>query len=228
MPTDPVTDIPARWHPSLADELLQPYWTDLQDFVAIERRNHRVYPSQEEVFAALDATPHSTVRAVILGQDPYHGEGQAHGLCFSVRHGVPVPPSLRNIHAELHDDLGIEPPRHGNLGAWARRGVLLLNTTLTVREGEAGSHRGHGWETFTDRIIGAVNERQECTVFILWGAHARSKKSLVTNPLHTVIESAHPSPLSARNGFLGSKPFSRANTALVEAGLEPLDWSLDG
>ena len=228
MPTDPVTDIPARWHPSLADELLQPYWTDLQDFVANERRNHRVYPSQEEVFAALDATPHSTVRAVILGQDPYHGEGQAHGLCFSVRHGVPVPPSLRNIHAELHDDLGIEPPRHGNLGAWARRGVLLLNTTLTVREGEAGSHRGKGWETFTDRIIGVVNERQERTVFILWGAHARSKKSLVTNPLHTVIESAHPSPLSARNGFLGSKPFSRANAALVEAGLEPLDWSLDG
>ena len=228
MPTDPVTDIPARWHPSLADELSQPYWTDLQDFVAIERRNHRVYPSQEEVFAALDATSHSTVRAVILGQDPYHGEGQAHGLCFSVRHGVPVPPSLRNIHAELHDDLGIKPPRHGNLGAWARRGVLLLNTTLTVREGEAGSHRGHGWETFTDRIIGAVNERPERTVFILWGAHARSKKSLVTNPLHTVIESAHPSPLSARNGFLGSKPFSRANAALVEAGLEPLDWSLDG
>jgi len=228
VPTDPVTDVPARWHPSLAGELSRPYWSALQEFVEDERRQHRVYPPHEEVFAALDATPHSAVRAVILGQDPYHGEGQAHGLCFSVHHGVPVPPSLRNIRAELRDDLGIEPPRHGNLGAWARRGVLLLNTTLTVREGEAGSHRGKGWETFTDHVIKAVNERTVRTVFILWGTHARLKKALVTNPLHTVIESAHPSPLSARNGFLGSKPFSRANAALVEAGLEPLDWSLDG
>ncbi|MEY4364877.1 MAG: hypothetical protein RLZZ305_221 [Actinomycetota bacterium] len=228
MPTDPVTHVPAGWHPSLADEVSRPYWRELQEFVEDERQRHLVYPPPEEVFTALESTAYSGVRAVILGQDPYHGEGQAHGLCFSVRRGVPVPPSLRNIHTELRDDLGIAAPSHGNLSAWARRGVLLLNTTLTVRGGEAGSHRGRGWETFTDRVIEAVNERTERTVFVLWGTHARSKKSLVTNPLHTVIESAHPSPLSARHGFLGSRPFSRANAALVEAGLEPMDWSLDG
>ena len=186
-----------------------------------------MFPPQNEVFNALHETPFASVRVVILGQDPYHGAGQAHGLCFSVRRGVAVPPSLRNIHAELRSDLGIDPPSHGDLSAWARRGVLLLNTTLTVREGQAGSHQGRGWETFTDRVIETVNERNERTVFVLWGGHARKKKALVTNPVHAVIESAHPSPLSAHNGFLGSRPFSRANAALVEAGLAPVDWSLD-
>ena len=215
------------WNPLLRDELAKPYWADLQQFVADERRRHRVVPPENEVFAALHETPFASVRVVILGQDPYHGAGQAHGLCFSVRRGVAVPPSLRNIHAELRSDLGIDTPSHGNLSAWARRGVLLLNTTLTVREGQAGSHQGRGWETFTDRVIEKVNERNERTVFVLWGGHARKKKALVTNPLHTVIESAHPSPLSAHNGFLGSRPFSRANAALEETGLEPIDWGLD-
>lgn len=219
--------MPTDWNPLLRDELNKPYWAGLQRFVADERRQHRVFPPEDEVFAALHETPFASVRVVILGQDPYHGAGQAHGLCFSVRRGVAVPPSLRNIHAELRSDLGIDAPSHGNLTAWARRGVLLLNTTLTVREGQAGSHQGHGWESFTDRVIETVNERTERTVFVLWGGHARKKKALVTNPLHTVIESAHPSPLSAHNGFLGSRPFSRANAALAEAGLEPVDWSLD-
>lgn len=219
--------MPTDWNPLLRDELNKPYWAGLQRFVADERRQHRVFPPEDEVFAALHETPFASVRVVILGQDPYHGAGQAHGLCFSVRKGVAVPPSLRNIHAELRSDLGVDTPSHGNLSAWARRGVLLLNTTLTVREGQAGSHQGHGWETFTDRVIETVNERTERTVFVLWGGHARKKKALVTNPLHTVIESAHPSPLSAHNGFLGSRPFSRANAALAEAGLEPVDWGLD-
>ncbi|MFM8794469.1 MAG: uracil-DNA glycosylase, partial [Acidimicrobiales bacterium] len=211
--------VPTDWNPLLREELERPYWADLQQFVADERRRHRVFPPEDEVFAALHETPFASVRVVILGQDPYHGAGQAHGLCFSVRRGVAVPPSLRNIHAELRSDLGIDTPSHGDLSAWARRGVLLLNTTLTVREGQAGSHQGRGWETFTDRVIETVNERTERTVFVLWGGHARKKKALVRNPLHTVIESAHPSPLSAHNGFLGSRPFSRANAALVEAGL---------
>ena len=219
--------MPTDWNPLLRDELNKPYWAGLQQFVADERRQHRVFPPEDEVFAALHETPFASVRVVILGQDPYHGAGQAHGLCFSVRKGVAVPPSLRNIHAELRSDLGIDTPSHGNLTAWARRGVLLLNTTLTVREGQAGSHQGHGWETFTDRVIETVNERTERTVFVLWGGHARKKKALVTNPLHTVIESAHPSPLSAHNGFLGSRPFSRANDALAGAGLPAVDWSLD-
>lgn len=215
------------WNPVLRDEFAQPYWTALQDFVREERRAHRVFPPEDEVFAALHETPYASTRVVILGQDPYHGAGQAHGLCFSVRRGVRIPPSLQNIHAELRSDLGLTVPGHGNLTAWARRGVLLLNTTLTVREGQAGSHHGRGWETFTDRVIAAVNDRAERTVFMLWGNHARKKKALITNPLHRVMESAHPSPLSAHNGFLGSRPFSRANAALADAGLEPIDWSLD-
>ncbi|MFM8553420.1 MAG: uracil-DNA glycosylase [Acidimicrobiales bacterium] len=219
--------MPTDWNPLLRDELAKPYWADLQQFVADERRRHRVFPPENEVFVALHETPFASVRVVILGQDPYHGAGQAHGLCFSVRRDVAVPPSLRNIHSELRSDLSIDTPSHGNLSAWARRGVLLLNTTLTVREGQAGSHQGRGWETFTDRVIEKVNERNERTVFVLWGGHARKKKALVTNPVHAVIESAHPSPLSAHNGFLGSRPFSRANAALVEAGLAPVDWSLD-
>lgn len=214
------------WNPLLREELSQQYFADLQTFVQGERERFRVYPPESEVFAALHETPYRATKVVILGQDPYHGAGQAHGLCFSVRPGVRVPPSLQNIFKELRDDLGIDIPSHGNLTRWARQGVLLLNTTLTVREGQAGSHQGKGWETFTDRVIRTVNEKEERTVFVLWGSHARKKRALVTNARHSVIESAHPSPLSAHNGFFGSRPFSRVNSALEEAGLSPVDWSL--
>jgi len=186
-----------------------------------------VYPPHDEVFSALHLTPYVDTRVLILGQDPYHGPKQAHGLCFSVRRGITIPPSLANIYIELRDDLGIEPPKHGNLEAWAKQGVLLLNTTLTVRGGQAASHAGKGWETFTDEVIKAVNDKDHRVVFILWGSHARKKKALVDTDRHVVIESAHPSPLSARNGFFGSKPFSRTNVALEAVGLDPIDWRLE-
>ena len=214
------------WNPLLRGEFEQPYWRDLQAFVGAERAAHVVYPAAPDVFAALHLTPFRAARVVILGQDPYHGPGQAHGLCFSVRHGVRIPPSLTNIHKELASDLGVPIPAHGNLEKWARQGVLLLNTTLTVRGGEAGSHQGHGWETFTDQVIRTVNGKDERVVFILWGSHARRKKELIDTDRHSVIESAHPSPLSAHNGFFGSRPFSRTNDALVAAGLAPMDWEL--
>ncbi len=214
------------WNPVLREELGKPYWAELQRFVADERARHTVYPAPDEVFAALHLTPYAEVKVLILGQDPYHGEGQAHGLCFSVRPGVPQPPSLRNVFAELQADLGIAPPRHGCLDAWARQGVLLLNATLTVRARQAASHQGKGWETFTDQVIRAVNDKPERVVFVLWGASARRKKALVDRSRHVVIESAHPSPLSAHNGFFGSRPSSRANEALVAAGREPVDWRL--
>lgn len=214
------------WNPVLRAELDAPYWAELQSFVGEERRHHTVYPPANEVFAALHLTSYESTRVLILGQDPYHGPGQAHGLCFSVRRGVPIPPSLRNIHTELQSDLGIAPPRHGNLEAWATQGVLLLNTTLTVRAGQAGSHHGRGWETFTDQVIRAVSAKSERVVFVLWGANARRKRPLVDEVRHVVIESAHPSPLSAHNGFFGSRPFSRANDALVDAGRDPVDWRI--
>lgn len=212
------------WNPLLRGEFGQPYWQQLQDFVAGQRARHVVYPADADVFAALHLTTYADTRVVILGQDPYHGAGQAHGLCFSVRRGVPVPPSLQNIYKELTADLGIPAPQHGNLEAWARQGVLLLNATLTVRAGQAASHQGKGWEAFTDQVLRVVNDKPHRVVFILWGAYARRKKALVDTTRHTVIESAHPSPLSAHNGFFGSRPFSRANAALVEAGLAPIDW----
>jgi uracil-DNA glycosylase len=214
------------WNPVLRDEFSKPYWVDLQAFVAEERRHHPVHPPADEVFAALHLTAYRDVKVLILGQDPYHGPGQAHGLCFSVRRGVPIPPSLRNIYAELRDDLGIEPPNHGCLDAWARQGVLLLNATLTVRAGAAGSHQKRGWETFTDQVIRAVDAKPERVVFVLWGASARRKRDLIDRNRHVIIESAHPSPLSARNGFFGSRPFSRTNEALVAAGRAPVDWRI--
>ncbi len=214
------------WNPILRAELAKPYWPELQRFVADERAQHAVYPSHDEVFAALHLTPFEQVEVVILGQDPYHGPGQAHGLCFSVRPGVSQPPSLRNILKELQTDLGIGPGAHGCLDAWATQGVLLLNTTLTVRAGQAASHQGKGWETFTDEVIRAVSAKPERVVFILWGAAARKKQVLVDTAHHTVIESAHPSPLSAHQGFFGSRPFSRTNEALLEAGRDPVDWQL--
>lgn len=214
------------WNPILRSQLTEPYWADLQQFVADERARGPVYPSHDEVFAALHLTPYSSVKVLILGQDPYHGPGQAHGLCFSVERRVPPPPSLQNILKELEADLGIPPPDHGCLDAWAAQGVLLLNATLTVRARQAASHQGKGWERFTDAVIAAVSDKAERVVFILWGASARKKRSLVDLDRHVVIESPHPSPLSAHNGFFGSRPFSRANEALVAAGREPIDWRL--
>ena len=214
------------WNPLLREELAKPYWAELQAFVADERARGPVYPSADDVFAALHLTPYASVEVLILGQDPYHGPKQAHGLCFSVQPGIAPPPSLKNIFKELQDDLGYPPPNHGDLRAWATQGVLLLNTSLTVRGGQAASHQGKGWETFTDRVIGAVNDKPETVVFILWGAAARKKKAFIDTSRHVIIESAHPSPLSAHNGFFGSKPFSRTNEALVAAGREPIDWRI--
>jgi uracil-DNA glycosylase len=214
------------WNPILRDEFAKPYWSELQDFVYAERTQHEVYPPHDDVFAALHLTPYADVKVLILGQDPYHGPGQAHGLCFSVRPGVPVPPSLVNIYKELESDLAITPPDHGNLEPWARQGVLLLNASLTVRAHQAASHQGKGWETFTDEVIRAVNDKTDRVVFMLWGAAARRKKAFVDTSRHVIIESPHPSPLSAHRGFLGSRPFSRANEALIAAGREPVDWRL--
>lgn len=214
------------WNPLLRREFAKPYWAELHQFVAAERARHQVFPPADEVFAALHQTPYDSVKVLILGQDPYHGPGQAHGLCFSVRPGVPLPPSLRNIFTELEADLGIAPPDHGCLDAWTTQGVLLLNTSLTVRAREAASHQRKGWETFTDEVIRAVDSKPERVVFILWGAAARKKKALIDRARHAVIESAHPSPLSAYNGFFGSRPFSRTNEALEAAGREPVDWRI--
>jgi uracil-DNA glycosylase len=214
------------WNPILKAELDKPYFADLRTFVDEERRRHQVFPAAEDVFAALHLTPYADVKVLILGQDPYHGPGQAHGLCFSVQRGVDVPPSLVNIYTELESDLGVPRPGHGNLEAWARQGVLLLNATLTVRARQAASHQGKGWETFTDAVIRAVNDKPERVVFVLWGSSARKKKVLVDTSRHVVIESPHPSPLSAHRGFFGSRPFSRANAALVAAGRDPVDWSI--
>lgn len=214
------------WNPLLRGEFDKLYWQELQAFVRAERARHTVYPPSEEVFAALHLTPHASVKALILGQDPYHGPRQAHGLCFSVRPGVPKPPSLQNIFAELRNDIGAPVPSHGSLEHWARQGVLLLNATLTVRARKAASHQRRGWERFTDEVIRVVNAKPERVVFILWGASARRKRSLVDTTRHVVIESAHPSPMAARGGFFDSRPFSRANEALAAAGRTPIDWEI--
>lgn len=214
------------WASFIDIESQKPYFQALQQFVLEERARYGVYPAVDSVYAALDVTPLAATKVVILGQDPYHGPGQAHGLSFSVQPGTPVPPSLRNIFKELQTDLGIEIPNHGNLTSWAEQGVLLLNTTLTVRAGEAASHVGHGWETFTDAVIDLINEKEERCVFVLWGANARKKKTRITQPHHLVLESAHPSPLSAYAGFFESRPFSQANAALQEFGITPIDWAL--
>jgi uracil-DNA glycosylase len=218
--------IPAGWSEALAPELAKPYVAPLAEFVAAERASATVYPPAGEEFTALALTPLDEVRAVILGQDPYHGPGQAHGLAFSVRKGVPVPPSLKNIYKELRSDLAITPPAHGHLADWARRGVLLLNTVLTVRQAEPNSHKGRGWEKLTDAIIRAVSARATPAVFILWGAPAQKKAALVDEGRHVILRAAHPSPLSAHNGFFGSRPFSQTNAALEERGLAPIDWSI--
>ncbi len=216
-----------EWKALLAPEFSKPYMADLKAYLQ-ERRGAgaRVFPKGADYFRALDLTPPEKVRAVILGQDPYHGEGQAHGLSFSVKPGVRIPPSLVNIYKELQSDLGITPARHGFLEHWAKQGVLLLNSVLTVEMGMAAAHQGKGWEKFTDAVIRAVNDLPQPVVFILWGSYAQKKAAFVDTSKHLVIKSVHPSPLSAHNGFFGTKPFSRANEFLVSKGYPPIDWKL--
>ena len=212
------------WSALLQREIGSQRHIELQRFIAHERLVSTVFPPAQDVYAALDLTSFESTKVVILGQDPYHGNGQAHGLSFSVRSNTPIPPSLRNIFKELFTDVAIQREQNGDLTGWARQGVLLLNTTLTVREGEPGSHQERGWQHITDTVISALNEKPTRVVFVLWGAHARAKKTLITQTHHVVIESAHPSPLSAHRGFFGSKPFSQINSALEEAGLSPINW----
>ena len=214
------------WDEILRSEFESEYYLSLREFLKYEYSHHRIYPPMNDIFNALRYTSYADTRVVILGQDPYHGEGQAHGLCFSVKDGTPPPPSLKNIFKELESDLGIKPPKNPELTGWARQGVLLLNTTLTVREGSPQSHKGHGWETFTDRVISLLSQREEPIVFILWGGNARAKKSLIDTKRHCIIESAHPSPLSAYNGFFGSRPFSRANDFLRSIGRDAIDFTI--
>lgn len=214
------------WDSLLADEFNKDYYLNLRQFLISEYNSRKIYPSMSDIFNALRATAYADVKAVILGQDPYHGEGQAHGMCFSVRKGTPPPPSLVNIFKELNTELGIPIPPHGELTAWAQSGVLLLNTVLTVREGSPNSHRGHGWEVLTDRIIELLNNRETPIVFLLWGGNARAKKKLIKNPAHLVLECAHPSPLSAYNGFFGCGHFAKTNEFLQKNGIEPIDWRI--
>jgi uracil-DNA glycosylase len=213
------------WYTKLEEELQKPYFKALEQFVKEERARFTVYPKESEVFNALKLTSFENVRVVILGQDPYHGLNQAHGLSFSVNDGIKPPPSLVNIYKELHSDVGFSVPNHGNLTEWARQGVLMLNATLTVRAGEPASHQKKGWEQFTDAIIKLISDEKDHCVFLLWGSYARSKTALIDTSKHLVLEAAHPSPL-ARGAFFGSRPFSQANTWLKKHGLEPIDWQL--
>lgn len=213
------------WDERLMGEFDKEYYLALREFLKGEYSTKKIYPPMHDIFNALRYTSYSDTRVVILGQDPYHGYGQAHGLCFSVREGVQPPPSLQNIFKELKNELGIEPPKSGELTGWARQGVLLLNTTLTVREGSPQSHKGRGWEILTDRIITEINEKETPVVFMLWGGNARAKKSLITNKKHLVLECAHPSPLSAWNGFFGSNHFIKANEFLQNVEEKAIDWS---
>lgn len=219
-------DLDPSWLAALAPETHKPYWNDLQRFVADERKHHTVYPPAEDVFNAFRYAPLDRVKVLLLGQDPYPGAGQAHGLCFSVRPGVRLPGSLRNIYQELNEDLGIPPVKHGYLESWARQGALMLNACLTVRAENPNSHAGKGWEHFTDAALQAVNAQKRTIVFLLWGAFAQKKIPLIDQSRHVIIKSAHPSPLSASNGFFHSKPFSKVNGALKKAGEKPIDWKL--
>jgi uracil-DNA glycosylase len=217
------SQIPLSWQSVLESEFSKPYIPKLEAFLEAERKAHQVFPPESEVFSALEFTPFEAVRVLVVGQDPYHDDGQAHGLAFSVQRGTKIPPSLVNMFKELESDLGVPRAKHGFLESWARQGVLMLNTVLTVRAHEAASHKGKGWENLTDAIIRAVSAKSDPVVFVLWGAHAQKKLELIDATRHTVLQSAHPSPLSARNGFFGSKPFSKINAALKT----PIDWSLE-
>ena len=215
------------WKEVLSTEFQKDYFKNLKKFLVDEKsKNKRIYPPGNLIFNAFDKTPFNKVKVVILGQDPYHGYGQAHGLCFSVPDGIKIPPSLRNIYKELHSDIGFIIPKSGNLEKWAKQGVLLLNATLTVRDSEAGSHQKKGWETFTDNVIKTVSDKRENIVFILWGNYAQSKEGLIDSTKHFIIKSVHPSPLSASRGFFGSKPFSKTNNYLESKGITKIDWNL--
>ncbi len=212
------------WDALLADEWQKPYYAKLHEFLKSEYSTTRVYPDMYDIYNALKYTSFADTRVVIIGQDPYHGRGQAHGLCFSVKKGVPLPPSLVNIYKEISDDLGVTMPEHGELTGWARQGVLLLNTVLTVREGQPNSHKDKGWEQFTDRVISELNRKETPVVFLLWGANAEKKARIITNPLHKKLITVHPSPLSAYRGFFGCRHFSATNRILTENGLSPIKW----
>ncbi|GAA4720358.1 uracil-DNA glycosylase [Brevibacillus fulvus] len=214
------------WASLLEEEFTKPYYTQLRQFLAEEYQRHTIYPDMYDIFNALHYTPYEQAKVVILGQDPYHGPGQAHGLSFSVKPGVAIPPSLQNIFKELRADVGCDLPNNGYLIKWAEQGVLLLNTVLTVREGLPNSHKGKGWEQFTDKVIAALNQRERPLVFLLWGKHAQAKRELITNGHHFIISSPHPSPLSASRGFFGSRPFSKTNQFLRSIGSGPIDWQI--
>jgi len=215
------------WYAILQQEFEKPYMTELRNFLRAEKAAGKViYPPGPQVFNAFNSTPFDQVKVVILGQDPYHGPGQAHGLCFSVKPGVPLPPSLQNIFKELQSDLGVAPPDHGCLQPWAEQGVLLLNATLTVERGRAGAHQGRGWEQFTDAAIHKLAEQRQGLVFILWGSYAQKKGAFIDRNKHLVLRAPHPSPLSAHRGFFGTRPFSQANGYLENNGVEPIDWAL--
>lgn len=218
----------ASWKKALHSEFEQAYMKELRSFLSSELKKKKIiYPKPSEYFAAFEHTPLEKVRVVILGQDPYHGPGQAHGLCFSVRMGVPPPPSLKNIFKEIHQDLKLPIPQHGCLSTWAEQGVLLLNSVLTVQDGMAASHRDRGWERFTDQVIRVVNEQSNPVVFLLWGSYAQKKGEFINRQKHLVLESVHPSPLSAHRGFLGCQHFSKTNAFLKAQGFTPIDWRLD-
>ncbi|MCW4359377.1 uracil-DNA glycosylase [Bacillus altitudinis] len=214
------------WWAVMKSEFEQPYYQELREWVKEEYRTQIVFPKPDDIYRALHLTSYEDVKVVILGQDPYHGPGQAHGLSFSVQPGVKHPPSLRNIFQELKDDLGCPVPNHGSLVSWAEQGVLLLNTVLTVRKGEANSHKGKGWERVTDRVIDVLNDRDQPVVFVLWGRHAQNKKERIDQSKHYIIESPHPSPFSARNGFFGSRPFSKVNAYLKQMGIHEINWCI--
>lgn len=214
------------WGPLLEEEFSKPYYLQLREFLKKEYATKQIYPDMYDIFNALHYTPFHKVKVVILGQDPYHGPNQAHGLSFSVKPGVPAPPSLKNIFKELHDDLGCTIPNHGHLVHWAKQGVLLLNTVLTVRQGQPQSHRGKGWENFTTRVIELLNEKDSPVVYILWGASAQAKQALIDTSKHFILKAPHPSPLSAHRGFFGSKPFSKTNRILEQQGQDPIDWQI--
>lgn len=219
-------NIESSWKEILFDEFNAPYFASLKEFLIAEKKSYKVYPPGEEIFSAFNHTPFEKVKAVILGQDPYHGKGQAHGLCFSVPFGVKSPPSLENIFKEIHKDLGISIPDHGNLLKWAEQGVLLLNTTLTVRANQAGSHQGKGWEKFTDAVIKKISENKTGVIFILWGRYAQAKEILIDAKKHHVLKAAHPSPFSAYNGFFDCRHFSKTNEILTSQKLPPIHWKL--
>ena len=215
------------WDVLLKDEFQKPYYLNLRKFLVQEYKTQTIYPNMNDIFNALKYTDYKDVKVVMLGQDPYHQPNQAHGLCFSVKKGVKAPPSLQNMYKEIHAEYGYPIPDHGELTYWAEQGVLMLNTVLTVRESQPNSHKGMGWEIFTDNIISLLNQRPDPMVFLLWGANARAKKKIITNPNHLVLESAHPSPLSAYNGFFGNNHFKKANEFLKSKGLKEIDWKID-